>query len=299
MELRKLILGLYNEFPNNTSWRFIEKDFEFSTNINPLEVDFPEKHEIVNLADNSQVNFIAVKIGDVDGSAIVNQNDTGKKSNNGSINLELSSDSQSYNSGEMIKMPLNLDTEMDLAGFQFDLVYDNSKIEILDVTGTGISLDANNYSVTDNSIKLSWNGEASGNSGIEIHAIAKTTISNPAELISVKQNSPLQSAIYGTNDDLLIPNVIYSTDQVDWISKNIPNPFSDLTQVTVVLEKNSQVQVSITDISGRLVMQETNLVNAGSHIIEITSEQLGEAGIYYMTVQTETKTETIKMVLVD
>ncbi len=299
VELRKLILGLYNEFPNNTSWRFIEKDFEFSTNINPLEVDFPEKHEIVNLADNSQVNFIAVKIGDVDGSAIVNQNDTGKKSNNGSINLELSSDSQSYNSGEMIKMPLNLDTEMDLAGFQFDLVYDNSKIEILDVTGTGISLDANNYSVTDNSIKLSWNGEASGNSGIEIHAIAKTTISNPAELISVKQNSPLQSAIYGTNDDLLIPNVIYSTDQVDWISKNIPNPFSDLTQVTVVLEKNSQVQVSITDISGRLVMQETNLVNAGSHIIEITSEQLGEAGIYYMTVQTETKTETIKMVLVD
>ena len=31
VEIRKLILGLYLEFPNNASWRFVDKDFVFSS----------------------------------------------------------------------------------------------------------------------------------------------------------------------------------------------------------------------------------------------------------------------------
>jgi len=36
LELRKLILGIYDELPNNTSWRFVDKSFVFSNPFNPF-----------------------------------------------------------------------------------------------------------------------------------------------------------------------------------------------------------------------------------------------------------------------
>ncbi|MCB0545841.1 MAG: hypothetical protein KDC70_20100, partial [Saprospiraceae bacterium] len=41
-EIRKLILGIYSEFPNNTSWRFIDKDYSFPNPSNPFFPAFPE-----------------------------------------------------------------------------------------------------------------------------------------------------------------------------------------------------------------------------------------------------------------
>ena len=42
IELRKLILGIYNEFPQNDSWRFIDEDFKFSNKEDPWVVPMPE-----------------------------------------------------------------------------------------------------------------------------------------------------------------------------------------------------------------------------------------------------------------
>ena len=49
IELRKLILGIYNELPNNDSWRFVDKAYIFQDPMSPLEELFTEDYEIVNL----------------------------------------------------------------------------------------------------------------------------------------------------------------------------------------------------------------------------------------------------------
>jgi len=301
VELRKLILGVYDEFPNNTSWRFIDKEFVFDDGLYPLSQNFSENYEIVSLDQNRNVDFIAVKIGDLDGSAIVNQNDLGKKSKNGSIELELSPITTEFNLGDEINLPIDLSGANDISGFQFELAYDNSLIEVVDVIGNGITINPSNFRITDNSILLSWNGTEDALSFV-IQAVAKTKISNSNGLVSIDYKSDMQPAIYDNNHEILIPTLFSANDQTvetEWISKNTPNPFSDLTQITLVLDNNSTVQLSITDISGRVVSNEKRTFNAGSHTIDITSNQLGESGIYYLNVQTETKTETIKMVLVN
>ena len=72
--LRKLILGVESGFPNNnTSWRFIPSDYIFPNPNNPFATPFPEKMDIYDLTeDYMEVNFVAIKVGDIDNSASPN-----------------------------------------------------------------------------------------------------------------------------------------------------------------------------------------------------------------------------------
>ena len=65
--LRRLILGIDEELPNNTSWRCIDKEYVFPNPANPFTHPFPETQ---NVGFNGIANFIGVKVGDVNGTAI-------------------------------------------------------------------------------------------------------------------------------------------------------------------------------------------------------------------------------------
>ena len=67
--LRRMILLIDTEFPNNTSWRFVKRDFQFTNPANPFADNFPEVVSVNNLSSSEQINFIAIKVGDVNGTA--------------------------------------------------------------------------------------------------------------------------------------------------------------------------------------------------------------------------------------
>lgn len=69
IHLRKLILGLTDEFSNNTSWRFVPAAYVFPDPSNPWLEEFPETVILENLPlGYTTVNFIGIKIGDVNNS---------------------------------------------------------------------------------------------------------------------------------------------------------------------------------------------------------------------------------------
>jgi len=72
IELTKLILGIYTELPNNTSWRFVDKSFEFPDASNPFATSFPESIMVQNIQAPVWADFEGIKIGDVNGTAINN-----------------------------------------------------------------------------------------------------------------------------------------------------------------------------------------------------------------------------------
>ena len=73
IHLKKTILGIYDDFPNSDSWRFIDASYTFPNPADPWQEDFPE---IIFFEDpnfqNSTANFIGIKIGDVNGSSTPN-----------------------------------------------------------------------------------------------------------------------------------------------------------------------------------------------------------------------------------
>lgn len=68
--ITKVILGNAPNFQNNTSWRFVPEEYIFPNPTNPFLEDFPETIEISPSNPNFlQLDFIAIKVGDVNGSA--------------------------------------------------------------------------------------------------------------------------------------------------------------------------------------------------------------------------------------
>ena len=70
VEMRKLILSIYTNYPNNSSWRFVKADYVFPNPLNPWSQVFPEVVNLNNLDDHFlEGDFIGIKIGDMNGSA--------------------------------------------------------------------------------------------------------------------------------------------------------------------------------------------------------------------------------------
>jgi len=68
VQTRQLILSITNEFTNNTAWRFVDAAYEFTTD-SPMTENFPEMVTITELDHDEQIDFVAIKIGDVNGNA--------------------------------------------------------------------------------------------------------------------------------------------------------------------------------------------------------------------------------------
>lgn len=65
LECKKLILGIYTELPNNTSWRFVDKSYVFPSP-DPLSAPFPESITVnSNNLPSTALEFVGVKICDV------------------------------------------------------------------------------------------------------------------------------------------------------------------------------------------------------------------------------------------
>ena len=64
VQMKRVLLGLSDTFSNNSSWRFLDATFSFTG----LDTPVREIIMIELMSDTSNVNFIGVKIGDVNGN---------------------------------------------------------------------------------------------------------------------------------------------------------------------------------------------------------------------------------------
>ncbi len=70
IDIEEAILGITAAFPNNTSWRFVDAEFAFANPQDPFAQVFPEVININSLnGDITDLDFIAVKIGDINATA--------------------------------------------------------------------------------------------------------------------------------------------------------------------------------------------------------------------------------------
>lgn len=72
IQMQRLILGVVNGFPGNTSWRFIPASYVFPDPEHPWLEAFPEGLDYTcNQGTQPALHFIALKIGDVNGSSLL------------------------------------------------------------------------------------------------------------------------------------------------------------------------------------------------------------------------------------
>ena len=157
IQIRRVILGLTNSFPNNTSWRFIDAGFVFPNLVNPWQTTFPEVIQINDLQGELMGrNFIAVKTGDVNNSAIPNANTIEDRSIEGTFTLY--ANATDMEKGKELTVPVNARNWMGIEGFQMTVEFDTEKLEFLDVVFGVIGAEHIGMALVEQGmVTVSWN----------------------------------------------------------------------------------------------------------------------------------------------
>lgn len=83
ISLRKLILGLEQRVPGNTSWRYLDAAYQFRDPSDPLKETFAESCQLQSNSGIHPVSFTAIKVGDLSGDAGYRESEL--ESRNGSV----------------------------------------------------------------------------------------------------------------------------------------------------------------------------------------------------------------------
>lgn len=145
VELRKLILGIYSDLPNNTSWRFVEKSFVFDHLSNPFLDAFTETAPIdFSSASSFEVNFIGIKVGDLNNSVIAN-----RPAERPEYTIDFSLP-ETARSGDVLTIPVRYTGTEPLQAFQMALRFDPARMQLLSPsTGDLPGYNAGNFGLTD------------------------------------------------------------------------------------------------------------------------------------------------------
>lgn len=302
IQLRKLILNIETDFTGNTSWRFVDASYQFPNPTNPWLETFPEVKNINNLAGAPLVDFIAIKVGDLNYSATMNSAQM-PASRTTAGTLSLTTQDLSLVAGEtyLIHFYSNL---QDISGLQFTLEADPSNLELVDVETAFLEPGAFGWFEEEATLTAAqWIEEPIEKTiplfGLRFKAKKTGRLSENLRLTSAYTNSeaynqmgePLAVAIDFGNDLLI-------ADQ-DHLQQNFPNPFRSQTTIGFYLVEAGPIQLSIQDVQGRILKSYDGHFEQGYHQVQVAKADLPTSGWYSYELKTERKTVSKALVLLE
>ena len=299
--IRKLLLGKYASFPDNTSWRFgIASQY--------LEPGAPwffeETLKIEYLgADITDADFIGVKTGDVTGDA---KNDFTTILPRWSETLMLNMADQTLIAGVPTKIDFTASSFSNIAGLQLGLEMTDGMI--LAVEAGSLAIGEENFNITaDGRLLMSWNAQ----SLVSVPAdqvlfsviVMSSTSGSVSEMMQLHNGTLLAEAYAGDALDRLQielePTSTLPAAFENTLFVNEPNPFSQNTTIRFSLEKSGDASLRFYDLSGRLLYDVTATYTQGMNTVVISQEKLGISnGIVICQLHAAGFTATQKMVVV-
>ncbi|TAK30601.1 MAG: T9SS type A sorting domain-containing protein, partial [Saprospiraceae bacterium] len=306
VEIRKMILFINTEFPNNTSWRFVPKAYSFANPSNPFAATFPEVISLNNLtADQLAADFVAIKVGDVNGNAVTNLLG-GNEDRTMTGDLVFNADDVNMEAGGQYTVEFKA-TDFNVSGYQFTMNFDKKALEFVEVAN-GMA-DASNFGLTmvDNGvITASWNSDEAKQLATGEVVFSLTFKANESgrmsEKLSINSRYTVAEA-YNANGELMNVALSFNNTMVAdgfALYQNTPNPFANSTTIGFYLPEATSATLTISDVQGKVVrVIEGNEFAKGYNQIDLKRSELGATGVLYYRLETATDSATRKMILVD
>ena len=306
IEIRKLLLGKTDKFSSEMSWRFADKSFKFANASNPFNQEQVWGHLVQNIVGMMpKVHFIGVKLGDVNTSALDNDRlSTPEIRENQPLMLYSSVISENE---DEVRVKLSGEQLKNIRGFQFDLQYNTDALKFVKFeSGDLRGFDEENYNAEMEAkgiISFSWDDE-SGREGNEIGVITfkKLRKGEAVESISINKDriSAIGSDLLGNEKGIeLIATGKWEGSNVmaGKLLQNVPNPFFNKTNISVVLSQSTQGRITVFDVTGRAIYTKTSIFEKGLNTIEIKANELNGSGVYIYKFESDLFTDTKKMIL--
>lgn len=297
VQLRQLILNITSEFPNNSSWRFVDAKHEFST-ANPAAENFNEFMNVNNLdGQMADINFVAAKIGDVNGNATANSlMGAESRSVNGTFNLNVAD--RFVEAGEIVTVDFKSTDMADVAGYQFTL---NTKGAAEIAEGVAKAANFNVAAANRGSIATSWNGEATADEVLFSVTFTANASGLLSELVSVSSDMTSAEA-YNTAGELMDVNIDFDGSSVSnafGLSQNTPNPFNGETVIGFNLPEAGKATLSVMDVQGKVLSIIERDGVKGYNQVTINAKTLGATGVLYYQLESANNIATKKMIIIE
>ena len=298
VQLRQLILNKITDFPNNESWRFVDKAYQF-TSENPIIEAFKETI-IIDKPQSERINndFVGIKIGDVNGSAQAN-NLQPTQARRKKEAFKVSTKERFVEKGATINVEfIGLNMEQ-IQGYQFTM--DFPKLELLELKeGSAKSNNFNLELIQTGQLITSWNGE--GIKEGRLFSITFKTLASGwiSDLVSLN-STQITAEAYNKTGELLDVNLqfIQAVEGFDLL-QNTPNPFNTETIIGFSLPKAGKVEFTVINMQGKLMHTIEKWYPKGANSITINLAKLGiPKGVFYYHLVFEKYTDAQKMVVVE
>ena len=296
-EIRKVLLGIFDKFQHNNSWRY----HYGSTPLDPFSI---ESHVFIDALDGQsyKADFTGIKIGDLNGNASghlsqINDNTTSRKSPV-TILAQLSTVADDA-------IEFYLDPTLVTEGVQMEFMLP-AHMTITSVEGADLSVTDDNYHLT-----TSINGTT-------LRVISTEKVASTGKLFTihfdgaVSQSDLRAIGLSPTYDQMMIHEdltessielTLRQTQSVETpftIWQNTPNPYKSTTSVRFSNPTKSLITIQIIDFKGSKVYESQKVFDSGDHIVSFNARELQlPNGVLYLRISNDTDTKVIKMIQLD
>ncbi len=288
VELRRLILGTYNELPNNASIVFVNKNQVFSNPLNPFTEPIQNSVTVVVDSINPLIEFVGIKIGNVDNC--IDWNITASASDRSVITVP----DHLMQAGQEVEV--SFPGNNDFYAWQMTLAMNGLEIvEIIPFNG----LTSDNFGVFDqnDTIYLTFSAESPQKYfNLRLRALQNGMLSTMLHM----SNAITPSLSYDANG---VPSPITleftsNTTDVPVFSANLmPNPWTTHTNLQFISEQSGTGVFTISNALGQVVYTSKETYSAGPHTITLNRQQFPVAGTYWCRLALNGQVQVTKMVI--
>ncbi|MBK9221391.1 MAG: hypothetical protein IPO16_04640 [Saprospiraceae bacterium] len=304
-DLRRLILGITNNFVDNKSWKFVCSDQIFSDINHPWP--FNENSAINNLAnDKLDNNFVAIKMGDVSGNAKTNNLNNISSRNNAQISLTIPN--QLFQQNEIVRIPVSLNCEFSIYGMQTQFSFDPQIFSFVEFESGMMNIQDANYSmdgISSGKIKMSWDNSNGVSCDKPLFTIVlKSNKNGELNKSFVLSNENFKSEIYNNLSEAFDLSLTYYSANNEAMSgfylfQNQPNPFSNTTSISFQLPRDGMVSLKVSDVNGKELIQIKRLFKMGFNSIEIDKKDINRSGVLYYHLEMDDHRAIRKMLILE
>ncbi len=308
LQLRKVILHKSEQFKDNTSWRFILKDYQFPDPQDPFKFSIPESMDFDPFDKEASVSFAGIKIGDVNGDARVNIKGNQPRSD---ASVQLFMKDMALKKGQTYEVPVYLSDVQKVEGLQLTLDFNPGSVLIEEVIpNTGMLLSESNFNfskIEEGMLPMSWvkGGDVLSKHLFTLKIIARRDV-QLSELFGVSDRF-LRSEVYLEGYEMVgqvkmaFRTVAGQSAKENFFAlyQNRPNPFNDHTSIGFYLPEAQDVQLTIWNHTGKVVKKITGAYPAGYSEVLLNRAGLPESGTLIYELKTNKFKATKKMVLMN
>ena len=287
VELRRLILGEYSEFPDNNSWRFVDVNQEWADITNPWPFD--EVLDIVDLTeDDLDNNFFGVKVGDLTGDATPNSLlGTEDRTPTGLLTFTIAD--AKVKAGDRVQLTIRAAEFREILGYQ--MTWNLEGLEYVSIESGALNVTDGNIGTRraeEGLVSMSWSeglSETIADDEVLFTLRLRANESGKLSEMITLTDEITRNEAYSEGSSRLEVVLDWRTDRVEeeyeWsMAQNTPNPFDEVTVIEIVLAKASDVTITIADARGVTAQTIEREYGSGIHQVKIKRSDLNAGGVY-------------------